>query len=157
MEYTELLKGFAARVGLAGLSSDDEGGCCVDIDGMSVTILELPQTQSVVLYGPVGDLPVEGRAEFLGVLLQANYLGQGTSGATLSQEGESGPICLHQVLPLALTDVDSFFDAFEKFVNTLETWRKLAADYRPGAAEKAPASEEAAFPPTDGGGFMLRV
>ena len=48
----------------------------------------------------------------------------------------AGPLRV-AVAALALLDADSLATELEKFANSLERWKKLLEDFRPGAAEEA--------------------
>jgi len=158
MTYEELLKGFGEKLGGGvDLKPDTAGAVGLDIDGMPLTILGLEEIGQVVLSGVIGEPPPADRMERLyKAMLEANHNFTGTFGATLSINPDDGKVSLCKALPLALTDGDSFFAEVEHFVNTLETWSKLVADFRgaelgEGAAD-APADE--VTPPGGFGGFM---
>jgi len=157
MTYDELLKAFGAKMGEGvELKPDDAGTVALDVDGMAVTILGLEELGLVVLSGVVGEPPPADRMERLyKAMLVANHNFAGTFGATLSINPDDGKVSLCKALPLALADGDSFFTDVERFINTLETWVKLVADFRGadlgGDAAGAPA--DAAMPPGGFGGM----
>ncbi len=64
-----------------------------------------------------------------------------------------------RLLDLRVLESEAFFQAVEKFVNTLETWQKVIADYRPVAEEVGDAvaglSAPSGFPsPAMDSGFI---
>jgi len=162
MQYNELLKVFGEKLGGGmDLTPDAAGAVMLDVDGMPLTILNLEEVDLVALVGVVGEPPPEERMERLyRVLLEANHNFAGTAGSTLSINQETGKVSLCRVLPLALTDGDTFFGEVERFVNMLETWRKLVADYRAAdSSPETPPSPSAEPRETDlgtgfGSGFM---
>jgi len=64
-------------------------------------------------------------------MLAANHLFSGTGGAAISRDPRSGNFYLCRSEPSAMLDGDSLVRLIESFVNTLENWRRLIADYRP--------------------------
>jgi len=140
MEYHELLQALAERIGGgAELTPDASGAVMLNIDDMEVTILGLDEVRAVAFAAPIAEPPPEDRLERLyQAALQANYNFQGTSGATLSINPETNELSLCRLMPVAVLDGDSFVQELERFVNTLETWRKLISDYRASTDDGKP-------------------
>ena len=128
MTFEDLVAAFADKLGIGGLNRED-GVCAVEIDGMVVSIVHVGEADAVVLHGTVGDAPPEAEGRFAEMLLRANHMFDGTSGATFSQDAVTKRYALQRSLPLALAT------ELEKFANSLERWKKLLEDFRPGAAE----------------------
>ena len=147
MEYAELMKSFGAEVGIADLAPDSEGVCALEVDGMKVSFMELPESGQLATWAPVGDLPPEGRERLYRVFIEAMYMGQATGGSVLSIAPNSDTVHLHRIDSLMLTDLDSFKAMLEKFVNVLEQWRKIVSGYSEAApriaSDEAAATEEA--------------
>lgn len=131
MELSEIVDAFVAKLNLSGMEKDADGIYSIDVDGMTISFSEVVESRSVAIYGEVGEMPVEGRDKFCEVVMKANFMGQGTGGATLSLDESGEVLYMHRVLPLVALDGDSFFTVVESFINMLETWRNLSADYRP--------------------------
>lgn len=134
MELAELVRDFGGRVGI-DLVLDENGTCTVSVDGMDIMIQDVSEAYSVGLYGKIGVPPPEGLRQLYEMMLNANHLFRATSGATISRDPESGDFYLCRLLDTRVLDPETFFSAIEKFVNTLETWQKVIADYRPAAEE----------------------
>lgn len=156
MEFTELMQGFAAKVGIDGLPMTEDGVCRVEIDGMAVSFLEVPETRQLVTWAEVGEPPPEGRERLYRVLMESMYMGKATCGSTFSIDSESGLVHLFRLDPLPLLDLDTFTSMLEKFVNVLEEWRKIVTEYRDIAAqlEKVAATEEEQATQFGASGFM---
>lgn len=154
MNNQELLKGFGEKLGgKVELKPDDAGAVMLDVDGMTLTIFGLEEIGQVVLSGVIGEPPPEDRMEMLyRAMLVANHNFTGTFGATLSINPDDGKVSLCKALPLALADAEGFFAEVEHFVDTLETWCKLVADFR--ATPDAPEPEPETAPLGGPGGFM---
>ena len=144
MEIDELMREFAVASGIDDVRSDGEGAYHFDIDGMSVSFAAVPETGDMITWADVAEPPPEGRERIYHSLLEAMFMGEGSGGATFSVARDTGRICLHRIDPLATLDFDRFRAMLERFVNVLETWRKLIADFREVAPDLDRASESEA-------------
>ncbi len=153
MKFPELIDALGKVIGVE--LTPEDGSVMLEIDEMPVVIRELVELDAVVLMGPIGEPPPERQEQLLKALLDANHLFAGTGGGTLSRDPETGIFHLCRMLPLALTDTEAFSSALERFVNVVETWRKLIADYRPVAeiVTKESAADDSSF----GSGEFMRV
>jgi len=157
MEAQELLKSLNEKLGGLDLAFDETKTLALEVDGMAMSILDLSESGALALTGLVGRPPPEDDlAPLYRSLLEANYTFSGAAGSTLSVNPESGDIELCRALPLAALDGESFFAEVERFVNMLETWGKIVADYRAAREAAGDATEAASFepPPFGGSGFM---
>ena len=141
MEFKELVTAFGEKYGIEELSADD-GAFSLDIDGMQIEVFHNEVEDTLFICGVIGEAPAEGMDRFGTLLLEANFLFQGTDGATLSRNPDTKEYALVRALPLALLDVDSFSSALEKFINGLESWIKLLTDFRPIEAEAEKSAQE---------------
>ncbi len=133
MDFPELISDFAERHGIANLTAED-GAAALDVDGIVVTLVAAGDALSVS--ADIGEPPLEGRAEFAELMLEANL----QSEALFAKEPEAGTYILVRRLSLPALDAGSFDAALEALVNLAETWHRLLADYRPvakAAAERA--------------------
>lgn len=138
MTFNELIENFGKTCG-AELSATD-GSVALEIDGMSVTVQEVPERDALVVVGDVGEPPPEGLEVLMTAMLEANYMFLGTGGGALSRDPETGRFHLCRLAPLASLDDAGFAALMETFSNVLETWRKMLADYRPAVADDASAA-----------------
>jgi hypothetical protein len=142
----QILGDFGKTIGLDDLELDAAGYCCLMIDNNLVINIEFEEPDArLLLYAKVGR-PGPDRAAALTAILEANYLGRGTGGATLGLEPESGSIVLSRDLAIAGMDVPGFSDALERFVNTAEVWSKRLGE----ASASAPPSDPHDHPPVGG-------
>lgn len=142
MEFRELIADFAGRIGLGELKADENGTYAFEVDGMELTVTEVPAEDAALLLAQVGELPAEAREELLKLLMRANFTGRGTQGATLSIDPEGDGVFLHRMLPLPAIDGDGFCAAFERFVNTVDLWRRQMRVFRPIGEEIVRGDEE---------------
>jgi hypothetical protein len=153
MEFDQIIRGFSQEFGIEGLEPDDEGSVRLDIDGMTVEVLHDAAAGRIMLCAEIGEPPPEGSDRFAAVLLRANFLFQGTDGATMAQNPETKNYALILPLELAALDVSGFSERLGKFVDGIERWRQMLADFRDAddAAEEEGAS---GIPPLAQSGFM---
>ena len=148
MEFNELIDAFAKRHGVADLVPEDNG-ISLDIDGIEVAAVAVDD--EVVLSAEIGEPPVEGRAEFADVLLEASM----KSVAFFAKSAQTGRYMLLRRLNLRMLDDTAFDKAIESLVNTAEAWRKMLDDFRPAA--KAASEKAAAESPSFGASGFMQV
>jgi len=161
MEYRELIDQFAEKLGGdVEITPDEDGTVMLEVDGMPLTIMGMEEVGQAALVGVVGEPPPADKMERLyKAILEANHNFAGTGGATFSINPDTGDVSLCRLIPLALADADGFFTETERFVNTLETWRKIVEDFRGAEVETSVEAKndvpEAASEMANGiGGFM---
>lgn len=147
MEFDELMKGFGAEVGIKDFGPDENGVFALVIDDMNVEFEEVPGSNQFVIRSAVGELPPEGRERLYRTLLDAMYMGEVTGGACFSFIPDSNIVCLFRFVFLLQSDVSSFKKDLEKFVNTLEEWRRIVSAFSAlspelAEAEKAKSKEQ---------------
>ncbi len=147
MDFTELIASFAERHGIADLTADGNAAA-LDIDGIVVTLVAAGDEVSI--FADIGEPPVEGRADFADLLLEASL----QSDAFFAKAPENGTYVVVRRLALPTLDPDAFDAALEALVNQAETWRRLLADFRPAAEAAAEAATEE---PSFGAGSFVQV
>lgn len=137
--FHDLLQIFNNRLGL-DTTPDKDGIYNFDIDNLNFTIFDLSENNLVAFTGDLGEPPSDQTLEGLySLLLSSQYLFCKTQGATFSLHPDTGHIILCQALPLSALTPETFFNAAEQFVNTLEEWSKIIKDYRSvESSNKAP-------------------
>lgn len=153
MTFDELMDEVGRKLGVELVTYD--GMTQLTIDDMAVSVSEIAELDAVVLNGVIGEPPPQGLAALHRAMLEANYNFAGTAGATLSVNPANGELALTRLAPLAVLDADGFLSLLESFVNVLEAWRTLVADYRPDEAGDAPErTRPSASLPQVGEGFL---
>lgn len=149
MEFEDLLSALSKHLGGAIELQPVDGTVVLSVDDMRLSIIDAGDVVSFV--GVVGLPPPEDRLERLfKALLEANHLFAGTGGATFSIDSATGEITLCRAIPYAVLTAESFCEALTLFVNTLESWIRLVADFR--AATDLPDDQAGAAPV--GAGFL---
>ena len=137
-EFKYLLAALAEQTGLDQLEIDENGACALQFDDrITVYLVEIEEEGSVRLVSDLGP-PVEevGQVALSQAMLEANWLGSGTHGATLSIEPGTSNVCLWRQVSLAALTPVSFTDLLGQFVDTAESWMALInAELPPNSAE----------------------
>ena len=144
MELKDLMEAFGAAFGLANLKPDETGIYNVKIDDMKVSFASDPDSPRLVTWGEVGELPPEGREKLYRVLLESMYMGKATGGATFSIEEGTDKLVFHRTDPLVTLDFEAFAAMLDTFVNILEKWRGILANFSAVAADQVKSEEQAA-------------
>lgn len=71
----------------------------------------------------ISPLPKKKREDFFMLLMKANFLGQGTGGATLGLKEDESFLTLSLSLPYEM-NYKAFKDSLEDFTNFVEYWKK---------------------------------
>ncbi len=133
MEFEQLLERFRKDTGLENLAPDDTDTCTFLVDEMKVSLMHIAEGGRLLLFAEVGELPDGGCPALAMAALKANYLFRGTSGATLAVRPDSSMLFLNQSMLLENLSYDDFVQAISDFVDTIEEWQKMIANYRPMA------------------------
>lgn len=76
----------------------------------------------LALFAQIGPCPQMKREELFSYLMRANFLGQGTGGATLALDGTESFLTLSSILPYDM-NYKMFRDAVEDFANYVDYWK----------------------------------
>ncbi len=132
-----------------GVEIEDAGGAAaVEIDGTVVVLQDAGEM--LLMRAEIGEFPQEGKEALMRSAMEANYLYQGTGGATLAVNPADGHLHIQKYNWLERLDANMAFDMLERFADTIAAWRKVLADFRP-VAEAAAKDEPAGF---SGGPFL---
>lgn len=152
MEFKDLLKALSEHLGGGVNLTPHDGTVDLSVDDMHLSVTGSDETSSVSFVGIVGELPPGKRSERLfKALLEANHLFAGTGGATFSINGKDGVITLNRSLSYDMLTGETFCEALTLFVNTLESWIRLVADYRAAQDSSDDVRDDKL---TAGNGFM---
>ena len=153
MESLEIIKKFGKKIGI-DIAPSDEGVYMFEVDQMLVTFHVMPELDTIVLTGDIGEPPPEKLENLYKTMLQAQYLFQNTYGATISLNPETNRFVLCKALSCKILDDDSFFGETEQFINTLDVWVKLVKNFRDAAS----LAEETGMPmPSFGSDGFIRA
>jgi len=147
MTFGELIDVLGKRL---GVEIEDAGGAsALEIDGETVILQDAGEL--LLVRAEVGEIPADGREGILASAMEANFLYQGTGGATLAVNPADGRLVVQKYNWLERLDPETVFDTLERFADTAAAWRRILADYRSGAGRS-----ETSAPPI-GSGPLLQV
>ena len=147
MEYPELVKSLGAKLGIELDGAD--GAVSIEVDGVPV-ILQLAGGRDgdiLFTHSDLGEVPAERMESLLESALQANFLYQGTGGATVAMNPADRHLHLQRYDWLARLDADRALEALTRFADTVAAWRRIIADCRQAAPSAPPPSEPPAAAP----------
>ena len=141
MELNELIPAFAAKLGIEGLEVKD-GSCSLEIDGIPMEMVEMPEGKAIVVTAIIGPPPLEKTEEFFELLLQANTESLGMQAMAFGKLPDSSNLILQWRIPTQNLTLDAFCAELEAFINKVEQWRQALEDFRPAAEQAVIIDEE---------------
>lgn len=152
--FTQLLSELGKNVGLPELAPDEDNYCCLGFDDKIITHLQYNQENDVVmLFAQLGTIDTDKANLIYPRILKANLFWQGTGGATLGVDDESGEVLMAYQLPIQILDFAKFQELLEGFINTAELWINTLEAVQQGmdaSPETAKTGTEGELPPQGG-------
>ena len=143
MEFSELMRVFGDEFGLSDFKPSKAGQWNVVIDGMRIAFAEMADPARARMQAPLCPLPAQGREVFLQVLMDAMFMGHATGGASFFVD-EKDQVFLQRTDPLPMLDYEAFKRTLERFVNVLEQWRDVVAEFDAVAGDLEKSEQDAA-------------
>ena len=153
MELNELIAAFAAKLGIEGLEVKD-GSCSLEIDGIPMEMVEMPEGKAMVLTAIIGPPPLEKTEEFFELLLQANTESLGMQAMAFGKMPDSSNLILQWRILTQNLELDAFCAELEAFINKVEQWRQALEDFRPAAEQAVIIDEETQLIGMPNSGFI---
>ena len=124
MTFEKLIEILGAKL---GIEFEDAGGAvAMEIDGAVVILQDAGEL--LLLRAAVGEIPEDATTSILASAMEANFLYQGTGGATLAVNPADGKLHIHKYNWMERLDVDAVIDAMDKLSTVAATWRKILSD-----------------------------
>lgn len=133
--FTRLIEQFGACIGIPALAADERGHCALRFDDRIVGIQQPLESDRMVVYTVIGDMPALDTTTQLRALLRANLFWLGTAGATLSLDENENKLVLAQSWALTEIDLDEFNRQLELFLDTADAWSTRLEAWRHGVSE----------------------
>jgi hypothetical protein len=112
-----------------GVEIEDAGGAAaLEVDGETVILQDAGEL--LLVRAEVGEIPADGREGILASAMEANFLYQGTGGATLAVNPADGRLHLQKYNWMERLDAESALAAIGNMANIAAAWRRVLADYR---------------------------
>ena len=144
MTFGEVIDGIGKNLGVELV--DEGGAAAVQVDGNPV-ILQMADDDLLLIHADIGEIPPENRERVHAAAMEANFLYQGTGGATLTVEPNSGHLHLQKYNWLDRLDVEKAMTSLTRFADTVKTWKGLVAETKDHASA---ASDVPSAPMPDG-------
>lgn len=126
MTFGELIDVLGKRL---GVEIEDAGGAAaLEIDGETVVLQDAGEL--LLVRAEVGEIPADAKESILSSAMEANFLYQGTGGATLAVNPADGRLHLQKYNWMERIDADSVLAAIGNMADTAAAWRRVLADYR---------------------------
>lgn len=130
MTFGHLIEKLGERL---GIELEDAGGAvAVEVDGEVVVLQDAGEL--LLLRAEVGEVQAGAKASILASAMEANFLYQGTGGATLAVNPADGRLHIHKYNWMERLDADAVLDAIDKLSDVAAAWRRILADSRPDAS-----------------------
>ncbi len=131
---------FGKELNLEGLAFDENQTCILGIDNtFSLHLTYEPHSDRLYLYSPILDgLPGDMKSKLLlyETLLEGSMLGGLMAGGGVGVATKEELILMHAVLEMAHAPVDGLKKFAPAFVESVETWRSVAAKIYAGTYDK---------------------
>ena len=125
MTFGELLDGVGKNLGVELV--DEGGAAAVQVDGNPV-ILQSADDDLLLIHADIGEIPPENRDRIRAAAMEANFLYQGTGGATLAVDPRSGHLHLQKYNWFDRLDTEKAVTTLTRFADTVKTWKELVAE-----------------------------
>ena len=146
MTFGEVIDGIGKNLGVELV--DEGGAAAVQVDGNAV-ILQMASDDLLLIHADIGEIPPENRDRVHAAAMEANFLYQGTGGATLAVDPHSGHLHLQKYNWLDRLDVEKAMTSLTRFADTMNTWKGLVVETMANAS----AASDVPSTPTHSG-FM---
>ena len=161
MHPSELLSALGRKIDIPDLSFDENGLCRLRFQQRYVIDMKGVEN-GIWLIAFFGPLPADTTSAFLRSLLQAQFMGHDTGGASFSVNPESEELTLSLFCPSGGYDGNTFAEQVGNFVDAVARWSEVEPE-REGESNVTPGSSpscfepEPAFSPADFMNTMIRI
>ena len=125
MTFGEVIDGIGKNLGVELV--DEGGAAAVQVDGNNI-ILQAADDDLVLLHADLGEIVPENRDRVLAAAMEANFLYQGTGGATLAVDPRSGHLYLQKYNWLDRLDAEKAVTILTRFADMVKLWKGLVAE-----------------------------
>ena len=144
MTFGEMIEGIGKNLGVELV--DEGGAAAVEVDGNPI-ILQMADDDLLLMHADLGEMAPENRDRIRAAAMEANFLYQGTGGATLAVDPRSSHLYLQKYNWLDRLDAEKAVTSLTRFADTVQAWKGIVAETR----ADAPAEADDMSPP---GNFM---
>ena len=134
MTFGELIEGLGKSLGVE--MTDEGGAAAVEVDGIPV-VLQRASDDLLLVHADLGEVAPDSRERVLAAAMEANFLYQGTGGATLAVDPRDGHLHLQKYNWLDRIDMDKVLSGLTRFADTVKAWKGIVSS---PTAETPPAT-----------------
>lgn len=136
----DILQECGRSLGIAGLSFDEHGYCCLSFDEILVNIERDLSSREFLFYIDLAPLAARPEAETLLDLLQANHYSAMTGAGTLGLDRAASRWYLSARLRFDALGQGGLAQWLQRFLERAESWRRIIAGRVGDAAGRGPAA-----------------
>lgn len=134
MTFGEMIEGIGKNLGVELV--DEGGATAVQVDGNPI-ILQMADDDLLLMHADLGEMAPENRDRIRAAAMEANFLYQGTGGATLAVDPRSSHLYLQKYNWLDRLDVEKAVTSLTRFADTVQAWKGIVAETRADAPAEA--------------------
>lgn len=121
--FKRLVKDLGQNVGLPELSPDEDDYCCLGFDDKIIVHLQYSrENDMLMMFCQIGTVEKHFYDVIFPRILKANMFWQGTGGATLGADAETGEVLMAYQMSVQFMEYPKFQELLEGFINTAELW-----------------------------------
>ena len=125
MTFGEMIEGLGKSLGVE--MTDEGGAAAVEVDGNPV-VLQRASDDLLLVHADLGEVAPDSRERVLAAAMEANFLYQGTGGATLAVDSRNGHLHLQKYSWLDRLDAEKALKFLSGFADTVNAWKGLLAE-----------------------------
>lgn len=139
MTFEKLIEELNAKLGVEIENAGD--AFALDVDGETVVLqmAGVPDGDLLLMCADLGATSEGKRAAVASAALEANFLYQGTGGATLAMNPADAHLYIHRYDWLDRLDAEKALEALSRFADTAAAWRRILNDVPEAGAVTEPA------------------
>ena len=135
MRFPDILNILSEQLGIE--IADEGGAAAIEIDGQNV-LLHQADSDLLFIHTDLGEIPADLREKIIAAAIEANFLYQGTGGATLAVNPNDGHLHLQKYNWLERLDAEKTLDTLSRFADTALAWKKIISDVAAAPLEQTP-------------------
>lgn len=141
--FRRLVSDLGKNVGLPDLAPDAEDYCCLGFDDKIIVHLQYNKDrETMMMFCQIGIVEKPFREYIFPRVLKANMFWQGTGGATLGANEDTGEVLMAYQTSVNFMDYPKFQELLEGFINTAELWIDTIASVQKGEAPPAESGKK---------------
>lgn len=149
MEYASLIAEFGAHYGMEGLAPDENGAVGFDVDGRTMALQRIEETDRVVATLELCEAPDAGSAIVNRLLMRANQALFVMDGMSLALHPEKNSYRLLAITDIAALDFVGFDAWVAQVLDRADKWGAFLDKFLPLAAENEEKGAETPELPPD--------